>query len=50
MKLIAVIFPCRFFNRVTEEMKERLRWCKITIEVGLLFPLVVDDLIHMAGD
>ncbi|KAK7682632.1 hypothetical protein QCA50_014432 [Cerrena zonata] len=25
-------FPLEFFNRVTEEMKERLRWCKLTIE------------------
>ncbi|CAL1717091.1 unnamed protein product [Somion occarium] len=25
-------FPLEFFNRVTEEMKERLRWCRITIE------------------
>ena len=26
-------FPLEFFNRVTEQMRERLRWYKTTIEV-----------------
>lgn len=28
-------FPLEFFNRVTEQMRERLRWYKTTIEVRL---------------
>ncbi|EIW57668.1 uncharacterized protein TRAVEDRAFT_72697 [Trametes versicolor FP-101664 SS1] len=32
-------FPLEFFNRVTEQMRERLRWYKATIEVRMLVTL-----------
>ena len=33
-------FPFEFFNRATEQMRERLKWYKATIEVRTSVPLV----------
>ena len=35
-------FPLEFFNRVTEQMRERLRWYKTTIEVR---PLILHTIL-----
>ena len=36
-------FPLEFFNRVTEQMRERLRWYKATIEVRSTFPFAYTE-------
>ncbi len=36
-------FPLEFFNRVTEQMRERLRWYKATLEVRLRPKAVPDE-------
>ena len=38
-------FPLEFFNRVTEQMRERLRWYKATIEVYLFVSVAMRALV-----
>ena len=38
-------FPLEFFNRVTEQMRERLRWYKATIEVCLFISAAMKALV-----
>ncbi|KAI0663818.1 hypothetical protein C8Q70DRAFT_952925 [Cubamyces menziesii] len=42
-------FPLEFFNRVTEQMKERLRWYKTTIEVIIQLPFASTARSHLSA-